>query len=73
MIPFMSPKLFRYDPKNWNQFPNTWMDEYSNRRMWIHLHSQYEYLCHQSECSNIDSLYDFEANETGDWQTVIGQ
>ena len=49
------------------------MDEYYDRWMWIHLHSQYEYLCHQSECSNIDSLYDFEANETGDWQTVIGQ
>ena len=49
------------------------MDEYSDRWMRIHLHSQYEYLYYQSKCSNIDSLYDFEANETGDRQTMIGQ
>ena len=41
------------------------MDEYSDRWMRIYLYSQYEYLCYQSKCSNIDSLHDSEDDETG--------
>ena len=69
-------KPFRYDSKNWNQFSNSRLDEYSDRWMWIYLHSQYEYICYQFKCSNIDTLYNFEADETGNdfkWLKVVGQ
>ena len=49
------------------------MDKYYVGWLWIYLHSQYEYLYYQFKCSNIDSIFNFKAYETGDFLRVVGQ